>query len=57
AYRRVLGAIGVVHFPSIEGDRADFKDLERQFEAVVANYKHVHASRIFAFGHSFEQGD
>ncbi|CAM9522068.1 unnamed protein product [Ectocarpus sp. 6 AP-2014] len=57
AYRRVLGAIGVVHFPSCEGGRADFKELEKQFNQVVAGYKHVHATRMFAFGHSFEQGD
>lgn len=48
----------MVHFPSAEkAGGADFKELERQFQAVVANYKHVHATRIFAFGHSFEQGD
>ncbi|CAN0509536.1 unnamed protein product, partial [Ectocarpus sp. 12 AP-2014] len=57
AYRRVLGAIGVVHFPSCEGGHADFKELEKQFNQVVAGYKHVHATRMFAFGHSFEQGD
>lgn len=50
-----MGAIGVVHFPSCQGV-ADFKELERQFRAVVSDYKHVHAKRIFAFGHSFEHG-
>lgn len=45
----------MVHFPSCEGV-VDFKELERQFRAVVSGYKHVHAKRIFAFGHSFEQG-
>lgn len=47
----------MVHFPSCEGGRADFKELEKQFNQVVAGYKHVHATRMFAFGHSFEQGD
>ncbi|CAM9360467.1 unnamed protein product [Choristocarpus tenellus] len=53
-YRRVLGAIGIVHFPSCEG--ADFHDLERQFQAVVAGHRHIRACRIFAFGHAFELG-
>ncbi|CAN0324288.1 unnamed protein product, partial [Pylaiella littoralis] len=57
AYRRVLGVIGVVHFPSCEGGHADFKELEKQFNTVVAGYKHARATRMFAFGHSFEQGD
>lgn len=58
AYRRVLGAIGVVHFPSCYGTGyADFRELERQFQSVLEEYKHLHTTRIFAFGHSFEQGD
>ncbi|CAM9478724.1 unnamed protein product, partial [Discosporangium mesarthrocarpum] len=57
AYRRVLCAIGVVHFPSCQGvGGADFHELERQFEAAVAGHRHVRCRRIFAFGHAFEQG-
>lgn len=49
----------MVHFPSCEGGRADFKELEKELDKVVAGYKHVYpgATRMFAFGHSFEQGD
>ena len=47
----------MVHFPSCEGGRADFKELEKQLDTVVSGYKHVTATRMFAFGHSFEQGD
>lgn len=47
----------MVHFPSCDGGRADFKELEKQLEKVVNGYKHVTATRMFAFGHSFEQGD